>query len=139
MEKVGDLGACVSADKPHFGRLPTPSTVAWGATQPRVANHREETQYEASLFQYKASTRTGRCEGGPDDSADDFNKLRRFAARHVVRSLNIPAENFPVDVHMFYQIKETPVPGTPPSEELKPLKQVLIETYAFAKPSEVWP
>jgi hypothetical protein len=70
---------------------------------------------------------------------DDFNRVRRFAARHVVRSLQVPADAFPVDVHLFYQIKETPVPGTPPDEGIKPIRQLLLETYAFAKPSEVWP
>jgi hypothetical protein len=70
---------------------------------------------------------------------DDFNKLRRFAARHVVRSLNVPSDSFPVDVHLFYQVKETPPPGTPPGDELKPPRPLLLETYAFATPSEVWP
>jgi hypothetical protein len=70
---------------------------------------------------------------------DDFNRVRRFAARHVVRSLKIPADAFPLDVHLFYQIKETPAPGTPPEEAIKPTRQLLLETYAFAKPSEVWP
>ena len=30
---------------------------------------------------------------------------REFAARHVVRQLDLPAEAFPVDVHLLYQVR----------------------------------
>jgi hypothetical protein len=70
---------------------------------------------------------------------EDFEHLRRFTARYVVRTMKVPAEAFPLDVHLFYQVKETPAPGAPPADGMAPTKPLLIATYAFANPSEVWP
>ena len=72
-------------------------------------------------------------------TVDEFEKARLFAARHVVRSLNLPADSFPLDVHLFYQVKPTPPPGSPPDDGANPTKALLIGTFPFAKPSEVRP
>jgi hypothetical protein len=68
---------------------------------------------------------------------DEFVKQREFAARHVVRQLKLPPESFPVDVRIIYQIRETPPPGSPPTDLLAPTRAMTIGAYVFSKPDEV--
>ena len=41
--------------------------------------------------------------------------IREFAVRHAIRQLAIPAEAFPVEAELLYQVRETPPPGEPPA------------------------
>jgi hypothetical protein len=70
---------------------------------------------------------------------ESFNEPRVFAARHVARSLNLAADRFPIDVHLFYQIRDAPPIGGPPSDPMAPTRQSLIATFHFEKISEVRP
>ena len=46
---------------------------------------------------------------------DEFDKAREFAARHVLRQLDLPAESYPVSVHLYYMVQSPPPPGALPT------------------------
>ncbi|WP_422926369.1 hypothetical protein [Singulisphaera sp. PoT] len=64
---------------------------------------------------------------------------RKFAARHAVRSLGLKDEAFPMDVHLFYQVRPTPEPGGPPADPMTPTRPELLTTFQFASLEEVRP
>ena len=64
---------------------------------------------------------------------------RVFAARHVVRQLGVPAEAFPVDVRLIFQVRACPPPGTAATDVLAPKQPYPIGTYRFANLGEVRP
>ena len=70
---------------------------------------------------------------------EDFRVLREMAARHVVRRMGLPADDFPVVVQLFYQVSETPPPGTPPPDRPEAPKIAVIDTYKFPNLAEVLP
>ncbi|MFO0909536.1 MAG: hypothetical protein U0794_14475 [Isosphaeraceae bacterium] len=45
---------------------------------------------------------------------------RQMAARHILRQLAIPADAYPVDVRLIYQIRTAPAPGGPPPDPMVP-------------------
>jgi hypothetical protein len=61
---------------------------------------------------------------------------RRCAARHALRKLNVPADAFPVDVELVYQVRTTPPPGEP-VDPMTPMRRSPIATFRFASLSEV--
>jgi hypothetical protein len=63
-------------------------------------------------------------------------KLRGFAARHVVRQLGLPAEAFPVDVQLYYQLRRPPPLGEL-SDPMAPVEQPVLGTYRFNALDEV--
>ncbi len=69
---------------------------------------------------------------------DEFEKAREFAARHVVRQLNLPAEAFPVAVHLYYQVRPAPPPGSP-ADPMTPPRTSTLATFDFSSPSAVRP
>lgn len=69
----------------------------------------------------------------------DFQEPRLFAARHVARSLELTADRYPLDVHLFYQIRDSPEPGGPLPDPMAPTRASLIGTFHIAKISEVRP
>lgn len=78
-------------------------------------------------------------------SCEEFDVARKFAARHVLRNLNLPAEVYPVAVHLMYQVRETPPLPTdnpdpsPIDEALKPTRSLVVGTIHVESPSEVRP
>lgn len=62
---------------------------------------------------------------------------RTIAARHAVRKLGIPADAFPVDINLMYQLKVTPLPGGPPADPMTPPQPVIIGTQHFDTIAEV--
>jgi hypothetical protein len=72
-------------------------------------------------------------------AVDEFHRPREFAARHVVRQLNLPTEAFPVDVQLVFQVRQTPPPGSPPVDPMTPTVQSPLARYHFEKLSEVRP
>jgi hypothetical protein len=74
-------------------------------------------------------------------SNDEFTLPRQYAARHVLRRLNLPAEVFPVSVHLTHQARPTPPPDSPnPTvDPMAPTKPYVIGTYRIDSPSEVRP
>lgn len=71
-------------------------------------------------------------------AVDAFEEAREFAARHVIRQLNMPADAFPVDVQLVYQVRPTQRPGEP-VDLMTPTQRAPIATYHFASQSEVQP
>jgi hypothetical protein len=64
---------------------------------------------------------------------------REFAVRHAIRRLNIPVDAFPVDADLIYQVRETPPPGDPPRDPMKPPVPTVLQTYRFPSMAEVQP
>ena len=46
--------------------------------------------------------------------------IREFAVRHAIRQLAIPADAYPVEAELLYQVRETAPPGQPPADPMKP-------------------
>lgn len=65
--------------------------------------------------------------------------MREFAVRHAIRQLKIPADAFPVDAELIYQIRETPPPGEPARDPMKPPVPQTIQAYRFPSLAEVHP
>ncbi|WP_435009634.1 hypothetical protein P12x_000891 [Tundrisphaera lichenicola] len=64
---------------------------------------------------------------------------RELAVRHAIRQLAIPADAFPVEAELFYQVIETPAPGEPPRDPMKPPVPQTLQTYRFPTLAEVQP
>lgn len=69
----------------------------------------------------------------------DGKAQREFAARHVLRTLEIPADAYPVDLQLYYKIRPTPPPGTPAEEITLHTENSLIENYRFPNREEALP
>lgn len=69
---------------------------------------------------------------------DDLELPRKFAARHVIRQLNLPADAYPVEVQLVYQVRTTPPPGNP-VDLMTPMHRSPFATYHFASEKEVQP
>jgi hypothetical protein len=67
-----------------------------------------------------------------------FEEARKFAARHVVRQLNLPTDAYPVDVELIYQVRPTQPPGEP-ADLMTPTRRTPFATYKFASRTEVRP
>jgi hypothetical protein len=72
---------------------------------------------------------------------EEFPIARQYAARHVLRRLKLPAESYPVSVHVLYQIRPTPPPGstTPTVDPMSPPRPLVLGTYRIESPDEVMP
>ena len=64
---------------------------------------------------------------------------REFAARYAIRQLKIPATSFPVEAELVYQVRETPPPGDPPRDPMKPPVPQILSSYRFPSMAEVMP
>lgn len=69
---------------------------------------------------------------------DEFKTARGFAARHVLRKLDLPASAYPVSVHLYYEVRTPPPPGALP-DPMAPARVRTLATYDFSSPSEVRP
>jgi hypothetical protein len=73
-------------------------------------------------------------------SSDDLAVPRQFAAHHVLRRLKLPADVYPVSVHLFYKVRLTPPPGNPSAvDPMSPTKPLVIGTIRVETPREVNP
>jgi hypothetical protein len=70
---------------------------------------------------------------------DDCKPMREYAARNAVRALDPPADRFPLDVQLIYQIRPTPPVGTRADQVLLRPKIAIIETFRFDTKAEVQP
>ena len=69
----------------------------------------------------------------------DVQSQREVAARHAVRQLALPAEAFPVDVHLVYQVRNAPPPGSPPVDPMTPTYPHVLTHFRFDSLREVTP
>lgn len=65
--------------------------------------------------------------------------MREFAVRHAIRQLKIPADSFPIEAELLTQVVETPPPGEPLRDPMKPPVPTSLQTYAFPKLEEALP
>ena len=65
--------------------------------------------------------------------------IREFATRHALRQLAIPADAYPVEAELLYQVRETASPGQPPIDPMKPPVPQTLQTYRFPTIEEVQP
>ncbi|MGP0064625.1 MAG: hypothetical protein ACLQGP_13635 [Isosphaeraceae bacterium] len=72
-------------------------------------------------------------------SNDEYTRHREFTARHVVRQLGLDAEAFPVWVSLFYEIKDSPPPGTGVSDPMAPTRLQMVDRFQFGSLKEVMP
>lgn len=71
--------------------------------------------------------------------ADTAVAYREFAARHAVRSWNLPPEAFPVDLDLYYRVWTPSPPGEPAADALAPPSLRVIQTYRFPAAEDVRP
>jgi hypothetical protein len=64
---------------------------------------------------------------------------REYAARHVVRTLNLPASAYPIKVQLYYRSRAIPPPGTPPSEVPTQSENLVIADFEFPNLQEALP
>jgi len=64
---------------------------------------------------------------------------REFAVRYAIRQLKIPAESFPVEAEILYQVRETSPPGEPARDPMKPPVPQTLQSYRFPSIAEVTP
>jgi hypothetical protein len=65
--------------------------------------------------------------------------IREFAVRHAIRQLRIPADAFPVEAELLFQVTETPPLGEAPRDPMKPPVPQTLQTYRFPSLAEVQP
>ena len=72
---------------------------------------------------------------------EEFTLAREYAARHVLRRLNLPADVFPVAVHLMYQVRACPPPDSPSPtvDPMTPTKPFVVGTIGIESPREVRP
>jgi hypothetical protein len=72
-------------------------------------------------------------------SAPESRANREFAARFVVRALDLKAEDFPADVQLVYQVFPTNAPDAPADEPPASPWSSVLETYNFSTLAEAQP
>jgi hypothetical protein len=72
--------------------------------------------------------------------SDEFAEPRKFAAHHVLRRLKLPASVYPVTVHLYYQLRPTPPPGTvAAADPMAPTKTHVLAGFRVESPAEANP
>jgi hypothetical protein len=71
-------------------------------------------------------------------SIDEFVLPRKFAMRHAVRTLRLPDDAFPMDVHLYYVVRPAPPIGCPP-DPMTPTRNHVLGSVHFETPGEVRP
>jgi hypothetical protein len=51
--------------------------------------------------------------------------------------LNVPASAFPLDVHLFFRVRDVPPPGSL-DDPMTPTRYQTLSTHSFGAPDEVW-
>lgn len=74
-------------------------------------------------------------------SCDEFALPRQYAARHVMRRLDLPDDAYPVAVHLMYNIRPTPTPGSPSvtADAMTPTRPYVLGAFRIDSPGEVRP
>jgi hypothetical protein len=70
---------------------------------------------------------------------EDNVAQREFAARHAVRSWNLPAEAFPVELDLYYKAWRPAALGDPPHEEARAPEIQMLQAYKFPTIEDVQP
>lgn len=70
---------------------------------------------------------------------DEYVPERLFAARHVLRNLELPETAYPVNVQLIYMVQKIPPIGTPPDTPPERAEPTTLASFWFKNPSEVRP
>jgi len=70
--------------------------------------------------------------------SEEFVTPRKFAMRHAVRQMKLPADAFPVNIHLYYVVRPAPPIGRLPDPKEPPKTQVLGTDY-YESIAEVGP
>jgi len=70
---------------------------------------------------------------------EEMRATREMIARHAVRSLDLPAADFPVDVQLQYQVRPTPPIGSPADGPPPAPVPVVIMSYRYPTRADVQP
>ncbi len=128
---------------------------AWGMFAPNPILHPMELEVLAvdrngiqRTFAFPKMTDFGFWEAIPKVRHSKFasncgvaqrKELRECAVRYALRQLKIPPEAFPVEAELLYQVRETPPPGEPLRDPMKPTVPSTLQSYRFEKMVEVLP
>jgi hypothetical protein len=69
----------------------------------------------------------------------EFATQRKFVARHAVRQLALGEDSFPVAVSLYYQVKNTPPPGSWDDDPMVRPETLVIARFQFDSLKEVRP
>jgi hypothetical protein len=95
---------------------------------PRIA----ELPWWDKMARYRQPKFTGNMSNA------EYEGSRKFAARYAARNLDLEPTAFPVWVSLYYQVKESPAPGTTAvSDPMAPARIQMIERFEFASIQEV--
>jgi hypothetical protein len=62
---------------------------------------------------------------------------REVAAKYALRRLNVPAASYPIEAEVIFKVHETPPPGQPSRDPMKPPVPQSLQTFRFSSPAEV--
>jgi hypothetical protein len=71
--------------------------------------------------------------------SEEYAKHREFTARHAVRQLGMGAEAFPVWVSLYFEIKDSPPPGTGVADPMAAPRIQVLDRFQFGSLKEVRP
>jgi hypothetical protein len=71
-------------------------------------------------------------------SDGEFELTRKFAARHAIRNVKIPADAFPVEAHLLYNLRLAPPLGSSTPDPMVPAKSVVIGHFQFESAEEIY-
>ncbi len=86
---------------------------------------------------WRAIPRVRHSKFASNCGAADRPSHREVAAKYAARKLNIPAASYPIEAEVLYQVRETPPPGQPPRDPMKPPVPQSLQTFRFSTPAEV--
>jgi hypothetical protein len=73
-------------------------------------------------------------------AAEEFALPRKYAAHHALRRLKLPESVYPVSVHIMYQMRPTPPPGSvAAADPMNPTKPYILGSFRVETPREVNP
>lgn len=70
---------------------------------------------------------------------EEFAVQRELTARHVVRQLGIPPEDFPLRVSLYYHVRDLPLPGAEVADPMVRSRLYSLAAFELEDPQEVWP
>jgi len=70
---------------------------------------------------------------------EEYTRHRTFTARYAARQLGLKDEAYPVTASLYYEIRETPPPGTASVDPMAPRRIQTIDRIQIASRKEVQP
>ena len=93
----------------------------------------------ADLSWWERIPRYRNCKFAGNMPSEEYAKTRQFAARHVVRQLDMKPEAFPVWVSMYIELTDPPPPGSGVPDLMTEPRVQVLDRFEFRSPKEVRP